>query len=391
MQHSETIFDENSRATDSKVQIEQVNLEVMEDLSKDHEGSSITKAMEEEMLQKQGSERQVDVSSFVSEISEGINKEVIEDTNICSNNIDTASEKVETEDTRLQEIQLDDKHIKTIETGSDDKTLQTNTTPETSPQSEAVDSVKLEETPEGVSRCPVIACENTDKESEIVEKPHIDDAEEIKGADVEEIKGASESVSESIEQHVEGNDEIQKNLIVEESEEGIIKEEIKGSSKTGSRCSYQGVKVVIEDEVDVVHTATEEQHQETSKALLSEEQNHGITTTAGHLEDGKAEGGETPQNEDLEDSFATGTTEEICLQKEEPRKLEIFGLGLELNENIQNVNPNEPQKEECITLNEVSQIEPQCSDSPTESDKVPEMPAEVRLPLLLSSSFNSCY
>ncbi|XP_034705824.1 uncharacterized protein LOC117929600 isoform X5 [Vitis riparia] len=379
-QHSETVSDENPSATDSEVQTEKANLEVEEDFSKDPEGSPVTKAMEEEMLQKQGSEKKVDVSSSVSEISEEIKEEVIEDADTCSNNIDTASEKVETEQTSLQEAQLDDKHIKIIETSSEDKTLQTNTATETSPQGVEVDRVKLEETSEGVSQLPAIACENRNKESEIVEKPHVDE--------VEEIEGASETVSESREQCVEENDGTQKSLTVEESEERIIKEEIKGPSETVSGCNYEGVEAVIEDEIDVVQTATEgkseEQHQETSKALLSEERDHGIIATIGYSEDGKTKEEETPQNENLEDSFATKTADYMHLQKEEPRELELSGLGLELNENIQKNNPNEPPKEECSTIDEVSPLEPQenvsvikCTDSPVESDKVMELTEEV--------------
>ncbi|RVX08923.1 Retrovirus-related Pol polyprotein from transposon RE2 [Vitis vinifera] len=379
-QHSETVSNENPSATDSEVQTEKVNLEVEEDFSKDPEGSPVTKAMEEEMLQKQGSEEKVDVSSSVSEISEEIKEEIIEDADTCSNNIDTASEKVETEQTSLQEAQLDDKHIKIIETSSEDKTLQTNTATETSPQGVEVDRVKLEETSEGVSQLPAIACENRNKESEIVEKPHVDE--------VEEIEGASETVSESREQCVEENDGTQKSLTVEESEERIIKEEIKGPSETVSGCNYEGVEAVIEDEIDVVQTATEgkseEQHQETSKALLSEEQDHGIIATIGYSEDGKTKEEETPKNENLEDSFATKTADYMHLQKEEPRELELSGLGLELNENIQQINPNKPPKEECITLDEVSQLEHRenvsaikCSYSPTESDKVMELSEEV--------------
>ena len=324
----------------------------------------------------------MDVPNSVSKISEEINKDVIEDADTCSNSIDTASEKVETEQTSLQEAQLDDKHIKIIETSSEDKTLQTNTATETSPQGVEVDRVKLEETSEGVSQLPAIACENRNKESEIVEKPHVDE--------VEEIEGASETVSESREQCVEENDGTQKSLTVEESEH-IIKEEIKGPSETVSGCNYEGVEAVIEDEIDVVQTATEgkseEQHQETSKALLSEEQDHGIIATIGYSEDGKTKEEETPKNENLEDSFATKTADNMHLQKEEPRELELSGLGLELNENIQQINPNKPPKEECITLDEVSQLEHRenvsaikCSYSPTESDKVMELSEEVRPP-----------
>ena len=79
--------------------------------------------MEAEMLQKQSGKRKVDVSGSVSEISKEINKEVIEDASTCSNNIDAASEEGKTEESSLQETQLNDKYKKIIKTSSEDKTL----------------------------------------------------------------------------------------------------------------------------------------------------------------------------------------------------------------------------------------------------------------------------
>ena len=55
-----------------------------------------------------------------------------------------------------------------------------------------------------------------------------------------------------------------------------------------------------------------------------------------------------------------------------------------LNENIQQINPNEPLKEECTTLDEVSWLENhrnasaiKRSDSPIESDRIMKLPVEV--------------
>ena len=95
----------------------------MEDFSKDSKRFPITKAMEVEMLQKQSGKRKVDVSGSVSEISKEINKEVIEGASTCSNNIDAASEEGKTEESTLQETQLNDKYKKIIKTSSEDKTL----------------------------------------------------------------------------------------------------------------------------------------------------------------------------------------------------------------------------------------------------------------------------
>ena len=55
---------ENSRMTDSEVQTKTVNLQVVEDFSKDSERLPITRAMEVEMLQKQNGEKKVDVSAL---------------------------------------------------------------------------------------------------------------------------------------------------------------------------------------------------------------------------------------------------------------------------------------------------------------------------------------
>ena len=49
---------------DSEVQTKTVNLQVVEDFSKDSERFPITRAMEVEMLQKQSGEKKVDVSAL---------------------------------------------------------------------------------------------------------------------------------------------------------------------------------------------------------------------------------------------------------------------------------------------------------------------------------------
>ena len=380
VQHSDTVPSENLGATDPNIQTEKANLVVVDDFSQELEGTPIEKGLEEGKPQIQGSEKTVDISNFVSEISAETAKEVVEDTDACHDKVDTAYEKAETEETSLQEAQLKDKHIKIIETSSEDMKLQTNTTIETSPQGEEVDSVKLEETSTLVSQLPAIACENADKESEAVEKPARDE--------VEETKGASDIKSVRKEERVEVIDETQKNPTVEESKDLFI-EEIKGPSETVSQSKYQGVEAISEEKNIAVETAiageSEKQHQETSDSLLYEEQDHGISITVGHSEDGKTKEDETLQNENLEDSFATKKADYMHLQMEEHRELEISGLGLELNENLQKNNRNEPQKEGCSTIDEVSPLDAQenvslvkCTNSLVESDKVMELTKEVR-------------
>ena len=380
-QDAETSNNVQDQKSESVVEEQNIEQGLQEDEKNKYEEAASGSEASDHVIQNENetiSERAVDFSHSISEVSEEISKPVIQEAETCCNKLDTASKKVETEATCSWEAQPDEKPLKGTESTSEEKSI---TTGETSPQGEEGESMKLEEATEFMSKLPAIPGENADKESSTMEKSHVDE--------VEETKDDSETVSESKEQCVEEIDGTQKSLTVEESE-GIIKEEIKGPSETVSGCNYQVVESVIEDEIKIVQTATtgesKEQHQETSKAPLPKEQDDGIIATINNLEDGKMEEGETTQKENLEDSFATRTSEEICLHKEEPRELES-GLGIKLNEKIQNINPDEPPKEECITLDGVSQLEPQenvsaikCSDSPTESDKVMELSEEVRPP-----------
>lgn len=317
------------------------------------------------------SERTVDSANTISEVPEEINKETLQEAETCYNKFRTATETVETEETSSWEAQLDENSVQGIKTSSKEKTQQTSAG--TSQQDEVGESVKPEETTELMSQLLVIAGDNADEESNIVEKLHI---------------------FESREECVEENVDTQKTLNAEELE-GISKEEIKGASETVTECNYQDVKEDIKDEIDVIQMdsagKSEDRHQETCTALPSEEWDLGITATIGYPEHGKEKEGETPQNENPEDSLAARTTEEICLPKDTARELEIFGLEPKLNESIQHINRNEPFKEECIILDEIPQAEPQENvsaikypKSPTESDTVMEVTKEVRQPSLPS-------
>ena len=368
VQHAEAVSNENLRAIDSNMQTERLNSEVAEYLSKDPEGSPISQALQEEMSQKQTSEKTVEITISVSEMSEeSFKDEIIKEADTCSK-LDTAPEKVVTEETSLQEVQLDDKPLKGIETSAAEKILPTNTTTESSLQGEEVDSLKVE-TSELKSRLPTIACESADKESKTVEKPHADE--------VEEPKGPTDTVSESREQCVENIVETRESLTLQKSEENIIKEEIKGPSDTVSECTYQSFEAVIEDEITADQTIEaenpEEQLQEMSTALVSEEQEHGISTITTKLDYENTVEDETPQYENQEDSLGTKMTEERCLDKEESRELEVSEL--ELNDDVQKKPSNEEPKEGGNFLHGITPSEPQeeafeikCRDSLAESD-----------------------
>ena len=357
MQVQEPVSSENLGLTNPNMQTENLILEV-EDLGKEPEGSPITKALEEEASEKQNDQKAMDVPSSVSEMKENIKEEIVEKVDISYCKLDIESEKGETEESSLQEAQLDDKPLEIIETSSEDKILQTNNTTETSQQTEEVDCMKLKETLELVSQLPPNGCESTNKEGETVEKPNADE--------LEEIAGASDKVPQSKEQCAEEIDENQKSLALEKSDEDIIKEQIERAFEMESELKYQGAEAVIEEEIiagqAIKAEVPEEQLEEVSTAILSEEQEHGIHTTIGKSEDENIKEGTTGQYENPEYSFGTKMSEEICLQEEEPREIDVSG-----------------PKEDGIIVDGVSQYELQenaselkCKDSPLGSEKVME-------------------
>lgn len=324
MQVDGPISNENLGVTETNMPIENLNFKA-EDLSKEPKGSSITKALGEEMLEEQDDEKAMNVHS--SEMQEEDIKEIMEKADIPNSKLDTASEKGETEESSSQEAQLDDNALKIIESSSKDKALKTNTFAENSPQDEGVDCVKHEETLELVSQLPAHAFDDANKVSETVENPHTDEIEETKGAS---------TVSESKEQCAEENDETQNSST--EPEVDIIKEQVKGAPEIEPESKYQVIESVIEEEIAagqaIKSEEQEEQLEEVSTTILSKQQEHGINTIIENAEDENIKEGETSQYENPEDSFDTEASKKICLQKEESRKLVISGLGLEINEDV---------------------------------------------------------
>lgn len=364
MQVLEPVSSENLGVADSNMPTENLNLEV-EDLRKEPEGSPDTKALEEETSEKQNDQKPMDIPGSVSEMNEIFKEEIMERADISNDKLDTESEKGETEESSLQEAELDDKPLEIIETCSEDKILQTHTTTRTSQQAEEVDCMKLKETLESASQLPANVCESINKESKTVEKPN---AEEI-----EETTGDSDTVTESKEQCAEEIDENQKSIALEKSDEDIIKEQFKGVSEMDSESKYQGVESVIEEEIiagqAIEAGKPEEQLEEVPTSILSEEQEHEIHTIIGKLEDENIKEGETQQYKNPEDS--SKTSEDVCLQREERGELDISGLGPEINEDA--------PKEDGNSVDGVSQNELQenaselkCTDFPLGSETVIE-------------------
>ena len=347
MQHSEPVSCESFRARESNQETKEVNLEDEEETC----------------------EKTEDVSSSVFGLSEqGVKGEIIDEADNY-NKLDTASEKVEAEKTIWQEPQLDDEPLKGIETILEEKTPPIINTTESSPGDEEVEAVKLEKTSDLVSQLPTTAYEHADKESVIVEKAQADE--------VEETKRASDPVSESKDHCVEEIDETQRSLTMEKLEEDIIEEEITGRSSTVSACN-QGVEAIIQDEISRESLKTgnsEEQLQEMSTARLSEEKEHDITTTIGKSEAENKSENETPQKECLEDSIGTKSVEEICLQMEGLRELEVSALAPKLSNVIQKESPNEVLKEEGEPQENVSEIK--YMDSITASEEVMKLTRSI--------------
>ncbi|KAF8378240.1 hypothetical protein HHK36_029579 [Tetracentron sinense] len=324
---------QNFKGTESDEDIEMVNLKDDGDPNKKPEASPVKEASEDEIIQKEGSEKLVGVSSLVSKVSKENIKEISEAT---YNRNDTAFVTVLTEVTSLQEAEPEgEKFVEAFDTGSDEKSLGTVETVETSLQGEEVESVKLDETCELVSQIPTVEGENTYKESLTVEKLDADEAEE-------EIRRISHTVSESENQCFEATAEAE------------------------NRAGW----TLAEDK-------SEEKLQKLSSSLISEERELGMTTTIEKIEDEILTEDETQEKKNLEVPFVMETTEETCLQKEEPRELEASEMGFEdIKEN-----PNEePKVKEGEKLDEASKLdtkthiaETKAADSLLERENIAEL------------------
>ena len=310
VQHSEPVSCESYRATESNKETKEVNLEVEEDPC----------------------EKQADVSSSVFELSE---KGEILDEADNDNKLDTACKKEEAEKTIFQEPQLDDEPLKGTEAILEEKIPSIINTTETSPGVEEAEAVKLEKTSDLVSQLPTTTYEHVDKERVIVEKPQADE--------VEETKRASDAVSESKDPCVEEIEQTQRSLTMEKLEEEIIEEEMPGRSRTVSACN-QSVEAIFQDEITRESPETGnsvDQLQELATPLLPEEEEHAD---------------KNPQKENLEDSFGTESVEEISLQKEGLRELEVSALATKLSDVIQKETPNEVLENEGQTQENAPEI-----------------------------------
>ncbi|KAA8530199.1 hypothetical protein F0562_004908 [Nyssa sinensis] len=231
---------ESLKATDSNEEAKTTRLKVAEDLIWEAEAFPLTKASEEEM--KKASEKPVDVTNSISDVSEEENMEVAGD---CNEKTDTAPKMV-MEDISSREVQQDDKSLKDFDTSSDTRSPETTKTIETSLWSEEVDSVKLEETSGMMSQLPTIEHENADKKSENFNKSDADaDADEI---EVEETK-TSDMVIETKDQSVEEILESETSLIVGTTDTSEIKEEIKEVPQRISEPQHQGVEATTDGEI----------------------------------------------------------------------------------------------------------------------------------------------
>lgn len=359
VKYPEVLLNENLSAIYSNMQTETTNLEV-----KDPEGSPISEILQEEISEKQASEKTAEVTNSVSEMPEKFFRgKTINEADTCCSKLDTTSETEVAIEVSLQEGQLDDTPPKGIQTSAAEKI----TTAESSPQSEEIDSLKFEEASALKPQLPTVACERADKDKIIVENPDADEVEEL-----------SHTVSESRELHIEKIVEIQESPALEKSEKNIIKEEIKGSSEKVSECKSPSSEAFSEDEISANQTIEAEkpkvQLQETYIALISEEKDHGISTKTRVLEDKNMVEVEnlvkdkTPQYDNKKDIFVTKMTEEKFLYEEEFKDLEESNL--ELKDDVQKKTTNEELKEGDNALYRITPLEPQkdaldikCQDS----------------------------
>ncbi|KAK0588373.1 hypothetical protein LWI29_000145 [Acer saccharum] len=189
---------------------------------------------------------------------------------------------------------------------------------------------------------PVTNSEHAKNESVTEENPDADDADET--------KMASNAVLKSEEKATKDIDEIRKNTTAEKQDAYKIEE----ASKVASDYRTHGGESLREDEITTDQTMSTEQIEEPLPSLTS-----ATTTTVEKIEEEeKTTKVDMLEDEGPEDSSVAKLTEDICLQKEVSRELDVSTLGLKINKDIQD-GPTEVHEEECQNSDAALQLEPQ--------------------------------
>ncbi|KAK4847209.1 hypothetical protein QYF36_027038 [Acer negundo] len=189
---------------------------------------------------------------------------------------------------------------------------------------------------------PVTNSEHAKNESVTEENPDTDDADET--------KMASNAVFKSEEKATKDIDEIRKSPTAEKQDAYKIEE----ASKVASDYRTHGGESLREDEITTDQTLSTEQMEEPLSSLTS-----ATTTTVEKIEEEeKTTKVDMLEDEGQEDSSVAKLTEDICLQKEVSRELDVSTLGLKINKDIQD-GPTEVHEEECQNSDAALQLEPQ--------------------------------
>ncbi|XP_062151446.1 uncharacterized protein LOC133859890 isoform X7 [Alnus glutinosa] len=380
-------------ATDFNEQTATPNTGIEEDPTREAEAPG-TKAPEEEKIQDEGSLKPADEDT--AENMKGEIKVKVDDFHDKNDNATVVAAESSSRD-----AQIDDKRVKDT---SSDESLETIKT-EPCPQVEEVGSKKPEKTSSSlVSQLPNMDHKNVEKEGVTLNEPDADE--------VEETRTVSSAVFQSKYHSVEETDKTGQSLTVEKLDADGTEEAIKEASGTVSGSKYLGIEAVTQDEITADQTlptgkleeqfqtpssellsleqehgptiivketkaiktregemlddkkiddssATktteemclqkEEQLQTLSSTLLSREQGHGTTTAFEKTEGESTREAETPDDKNINNSSAIKATEETCLEQEEPRELKVSELGIEINKDIQMDSSNKLHKEECCT------------------------------------------
>jgi len=381
------------KATDFNKQTATPNTGIEEDPTREAEAPG-TKAPEEEKIQDEGSLKPAD-----EDTEENMKEEIKVKVDDFHDKNDNAT--VVAAESSSRDAQIDDNRVKDT---SSDESLETIKT-EPCPQVEEVGSKKPEKTSSSlVSQLPNMDHKNVEKEGVTLNEPDADE--------VEETRTVSSAVFQSKYHSVEETDKTGQSLTVEKLDADGTEEAIKEASGTVSGSKYLGIEAVTQDEITADQTlptgkleeqfqtpssellsleqehgptiivketkaiktregemlddkkiddssATktteemclqkEEQLQTLSSTLLSREQEHGTTTAFEKTEGESTREAETPDDKNINNSSAIKATEETCLEQEEPRELKVSELGIEINKDIQMDSSNKLHKEECCT------------------------------------------
>ncbi|KAJ4961967.1 hypothetical protein NE237_021877 [Protea cynaroides] len=306
---------------DDDVETETLNLKTVEYPTKEPEASPITEVLEGDIIPRLPSANFLDISKSVPEASEELTKEYIfKEAETTNDELSIASFTAITEEMSSPQNELESGKLEgASDIGSEEKCQRTV---ETGSMDEEVKEVKLAQTPDSVIIVPTEGDNAHKEKSKTLEK--------IDPYEVEEVKRSSNAISAS---------------------------------------EYQAVKAITEAETPASQPADVKESEENLQEPSVSEQELGNKTTNQKIRDEMLKEDEPLRVKNSVGPFTLEETENMCLQRNEPKELEEASkMGFQ---DIEKGIPSEEQEEKGgPKLDEASQLDselPACAAKDDES------------------------